>query len=143
MSPQTATATNNTIYQRLTLHRYRHKANPRHHKHQQGLVVSSKYPSVRPCVCHKFTRVLTLIGIFTWCLCRPLVFEFSVGIGVSVIGLSQISFFFSGCYFQCTKCWQIVTFVVRISMRIYKVNFTNTTQVTLLRAAQDLNVLII
>ena len=29
------------------------------------------------------------------CVCCPLVFEFSVGIGVFVIGLGQISFFFS------------------------------------------------
>ena len=28
-------------------------------------------------------------------MCCPLVFEFSVGIGVFVIGLGQISFFFS------------------------------------------------
>ena len=63
VTPQTATTTSKTIYQRLTLHRYRHKVNPRHHKHQQGLVVSSKYPSVRPCVCHKFTCVLTLISV--------------------------------------------------------------------------------
>ena len=29
------------------------------------------------------------------CVCCPLVFEFSVGIGGFVIGLGQISFFFS------------------------------------------------
>ena len=34
-------------------------------------------------------------------MCCPLVFEFSVGIGGFVIGLGQISFFFSSCYHDC------------------------------------------
>ena len=33
-------------------------------------------------------------------MCCPLVFEFSVGIGGFVIGLGQISFFFSLCYYN-------------------------------------------
>ena len=41
--------------------------------------------SVRNCVLSKFLMSF---------LCCPLVFEFSVGIGVFVIGMSQISFFF-------------------------------------------------
>ena len=40
-------------------------------------------------------------------MCCPLVFEFSVGIGGFVIGLGQISFFFSSlnkmAYFCCIK----------------------------------------
>ena len=41
------------------------------------------------------------------CVCCPLVFEFSVGIGGFVIGLGQISFFFSlykEVYLQIFKC---------------------------------------
>ena len=34
-------------------------------------------------------------------MCCPLVFEFSVSIGVFVIGLGQISFFFSLCIYYC------------------------------------------
>ena len=33
-------------------------------------------------------------------MCCPLVFEFSVGIGGFVIGLGQISFFFSLCQYR-------------------------------------------
>ena len=37
-------------------------------------------------------------------MCCPLVFEFSVGIGGFVIGLGQISFFFSLLYIDDCRC---------------------------------------
>ena len=42
---------------------------------------------------HKSIRNSCVIEVFVAFLCCPLVFEFSVGIGVFVVGLSQISFF--------------------------------------------------
>ena len=54
-----------------------------------GLLVT---PTDRP----KSVRNCCVIEVFGGvCVCCPLVFEFSVGIGVFVIGLGQISFFFS------------------------------------------------
>ena len=48
-------------------------------------------PTDRPkSVCNRY-----VIEVFVAFVCCPLVFEFSVGIGGFVIGLSQISFFFS------------------------------------------------
>ena len=49
-------------------------------------------PTDRP----KSVRNRCVIEVFGGvCVCCPLVFEFSVGIGGFVIGLGQISFFFS------------------------------------------------
>ena len=57
-----------------------------------GLLVT---PTDRP----KSVRNCCVIEVFGGvCVCCPLVFEFSVGIGVFVIGLGQISFFFSLLY---------------------------------------------
>ena len=54
-----------------------------------GLLVT---PTDRP----KSVRNRCVIEVFGGvCVCCPLVFEFSVGIGGFVIGLGQISFFFS------------------------------------------------
>ena len=54
-----------------------------------GLLVT---PTDRP----KSVRNRCVIEVFgIVCVCCPLVFEFSVGIGGFVIGLGQISFFFS------------------------------------------------
>ena len=54
-----------------------------------GLLVT---PTDRP----KSVRNRCVIEVFGGvCMCCPLVFEFSVGIGGFVIGLGQISFFFS------------------------------------------------
>ena len=54
-----------------------------------GLLVT---PTDRP----KSVRNRCVIEVFDGvCVCCPLVFEFSVGIGGFVIGLGQISFFFS------------------------------------------------
>ena len=54
-----------------------------------GLLVT---PTDRP----KSVRNRCVIEVFgSVCVCCPLVFEFSVGIGGFVIGLGQISFFFS------------------------------------------------
>ena len=59
-----------------------------------GLLVT---PTNRP----KSVRNRCVIEVFGGvCVCCPLVFEFSVGIGGFVIGLGQISFFFS---LQLTK----------------------------------------
>ena len=40
-------------------------------------------------------------------MCCPLVFEFSVGIGGFVIGLGQISFFFTVCS-QCVEFYKVL-----------------------------------
>ena len=57
------------------------------------------YPSLKPLgssVRPKSVRNRCVIEVFGGvCVCCPLVFEFSVGIGGFVIGLGQISFFFS------------------------------------------------
>ena len=45
-------------------------------------------------------------------MCCPLVFEFSVGIGGFVIGLGQISFFFSQCL--CIHTFSVDTFYLII-----------------------------
>ena len=53
--------------------------------------VTAVTPADRPVsVCNR-----CVIEVFGGVLCCPLVFEFSVGIGVFVIGLSQISSFLS------------------------------------------------
>ena len=48
---------------------------------------------VIPTGCPKSVRNRCVIEVLEAFLCCPMVFEFSVGIGVFVIGLSQISFF--------------------------------------------------
>ena len=47
-------------------------------------------------------------------MCCPLVFEFSVGIGGFVIGLSQISFFFSFRKYKMHYTDNIYSFCMRI-----------------------------
>ena len=60
-----------------------------------GLLVT---PTDRP----KSVRNRCVIEVFGGvCVCCPLVFEFSVGIGGFVIGLGQISFFFSLKFSAC------------------------------------------
>ena len=52
-------------------------------------------PTDNPKPVHNRCVIEVVGGVFFFCCCCHLVVEFSVGIRVIVIGLSQISFFFS------------------------------------------------
>ena len=64
-------------------------------------------PTDRPKSVHNCCVIDVFVASYKYC---PLVVEFSVGIGAFVIGLSQISFFFSSS--GCSKCLQLFVHIL-------------------------------